>query len=174
MTFYPGFILNYSASPLDFLICSDICIYMHTHMALVSFGQNKAVPGFTDLLIYLLCFKCLCYESRGWMRERGMRHILYFLLFLCPFVSSFLPPAPSSLSPLLPAIKSWCWCLSCVSLSQDCCLLLTNKIIFLVSCILLGALQPVIPVTTFFLVSHRVFINAFFIAALQGITRDVL
>lgn len=146
---------------------------MHTYMALVSFGQNKAVPGFTDLLIYLLCFKCLCYENRGWMRKRGMRHILYFLLFLWPFVSSFCLLPPLHLLPSSPPLRAGCWCLSCVSLSQDCCLLLTYKIIFLVSCILLGALQPVILVS-FFLVSHRVFINAFFIVALQGISCDVL
>lgn len=61
--------------------------------------------------------------------------------------------------PLPPTIKSWCWSFRCVSLSQDYCLLLTNKILFLVSsCILLSALQPVTPVATFFLVSHKSFL----------------
>lgn len=46
-----------------------------------------------------------------------------------------------------------------VSLSQDYSLLLTNKILFPVSsCILLSALQPVTPVATFFLVSHKSFL----------------
>lgn len=91
-------------------------IYIHTYTHIWHLHALARVKQCLDVLIYLFYFKCLCYEGRGSVRERGTRHILSFSpIVLAPFVSSFLPPAPSSLCPLPPASKSWCWTLRCVS-----------------------------------------------------------